>query len=140
MEGDFITEINTIDETVRMAGWGRRKAMKREIDFFKGNYLQEDEELLEVGAYSERPLEHLIYVTDRRVFVNKHEKLGMHSKLTEIPIVNITSINLKSKVMTSDIEIVASNNEASIESVWSHVADIIKKKLDTLRYEQKPSD
>gem|GEM_PF-4878204 len=114
--------------------------MKREIDFFKGNYLQEDEELLEVGAYSERPLEHLIYVTDRRVFVNKHEKLGMHSKLTEIPIVNITSINLKSKVMTSDIEIVASNNEASIESVWSHVADIIKKKLDTLRYEQKPSD
>ncbi|MEM5673471.1 hypothetical protein AAHB54_29880 [Bacillus cereus] len=41
--------INTIEETIKLAGWGRRKAMRKQIELFEKDLL-DDEKLLGVAT------------------------------------------------------------------------------------------
>jgi hypothetical protein len=122
--------VNTIEETVKFAGWGRRKAMQKQIDLFK-NQLLTEENLLGVAASQPNPTEQ-IYVTDKRVIVHKIEGLTKNSRV-EIPLKSISSINTNVQGFKgATIEVIASNNKATVEKIPVHVANEIKSLLDSL--------
>jgi hypothetical protein len=121
--------MNTIEETIKLAGWGRKKAMQKQISMVE-NGLLEGENLLGVGASNPKPTEQ-IYVTSKRVIIHKIEGILENNKV-EIPLTSISSINTNVKGLGARIEIVASNNKATIEKLHIHVATEIKKLLDSL--------
>lgn len=122
--------MNTIEETIKKAGWGKRKIMRKQIELFEKELL-EDEELLGAVASYPKPKEQL-YVTNKRVISHKLEGLFDNTRV-EIPLSSISSINVKSKGLRGTaIEIVASNNKASVDNVMPDVAQEIKKLIDSL--------
>lgn len=121
--------MDTIQETIKLAGWGRKKAMEKQIALFE-NGLQKGEKLLGVGASYPKPTQQ-IYITDKRIIVHKIEGI-LDNKKTEIPISSISSINANTKGLGANIDIVASNNKASIEHLHLHIAQELKKIIDSL--------
>lgn len=121
--------MDTIQETIRLAGFGRRKAMKKQIELFE-NSLLDGEKLLGVGASSPNPVEQ-IYVTNRRIIVHKIEGLFKNEK-KEIPLSSISSINTTVKFINAEIKILASNNKASVEKLPIHIAEELKTLIDSL--------
>jgi len=125
--------MNTIEETIKLAGWGRKKVMKKQIEMFEKE-LVEGEKLLGVGASNPKPTEQ-IYVTTKRVIAHKIEGI-FENKKTEIPISYISSINTTVKGLSAKIEIVSSNNTATVEKLHIHIAQEIKKIIDSLILEK----
>ncbi|MDR7239150.1 SHOCT domain-containing protein [Neobacillus drentensis] len=121
--------MNTIQETIKLAGWGRKRAMEKQIEMFE-NGLQKGEKLLGAGASHPKPTQQ-IYVTDKRIIVHKIEGI-FENKKTEIPLSSISSINTSTKGLGSNIDIVASNNNATIEHLHIHIAQELKKIIDSL--------
>ncbi|WP_144596452.1 PH domain-containing protein [Bacillus cereus] len=121
--------INTIEETIKLAGWGRRKAMQKQIQLFEKDLL-DDEKLLGVATSKPNPTEQL-YITNKRIIAHKIEGVFQNNKV-EIPLSSINSINTNVKGLSSEIIIVTSNNTASVEKIPLHVAQEIKKLLDSL--------
>ncbi|COE97941.1 hypothetical protein CON66_16670 [Bacillus cereus] len=121
--------LNTIEETIKLAGWGRRKAMRKQIELFEKELL-EDEQLLGVAASKPNPTEQL-YITNTRVIAHKIEGVFQNNKV-EIPLSSISSVNTNVKGLSVEIAIVTSNNTASVEKIPLHVAQEIKKLLDSL--------
>ncbi|MCW1939370.1 PH domain-containing protein [Bacillus anthracis] len=121
--------LNTIEETIKLAGWGRRKAMRKQIELFEKELLEE-EKLLGVAASKPNPTEQL-YITNKRIIAHKIEGVFQNNKV-EIPLSSINSINTNVKGLSSEIIIVTSNNTASVEKIPLHVAQEIKKLLDSL--------
>ncbi|MCU4837379.1 hypothetical protein COK59_02065 [Bacillus thuringiensis] len=121
--------LNTIEETIKLAGWGRRKAIRKQIELFEKNLL-DDEKLLGVATSKPNPTEQL-YITNKRIIVHKIEGMLQNNKV-EIPLSSINSINTNVKGLSSEIIIVTSNNTASVEKIPLHVAQEIKKLLDSL--------
>ncbi|MDA1967655.1 PH domain-containing protein [Bacillus hominis] len=121
--------LNTIEETIKLAGWGRRKAMRKQIELFEKELL-EDEQLLGVAASKPNPTEQL-YITNKRVIAHKIEGVFQNNKV-EIPLSSISSVNTNVKGLSVEIAIVTSNNTASVEKIPLHVAQEIKKLLDSL--------
>ncbi|PEP76957.1 hypothetical protein COM04_08620 [Bacillus wiedmannii] len=121
--------INTIEETIKLAGWGRRKAMQKQIELFEKDLL-DDEKLLGVATSKPNPTEQL-YITNKRIIAHKIEGVFQNNKV-EIPLSSINSINTNVKGLSSEIIIVTSNNTASVEKIPLHVAQEIKKLLDSL--------
>ncbi|MBT2218098.1 SHOCT domain-containing protein [Virgibacillus dakarensis] len=121
--------MDTIQETIKLAGLGRKKAMQKQIELFE-NGLMEGEKLLGVGASNPKPTEQ-IYVTDKRIIVHKIEGIFKNEKV-EVPLSSVSSINTTAKGLGASIEIVASNNKASIEKLHIHIAQELKKLIDSL--------
>jgi hypothetical protein len=121
--------MNTIEETIKLAGWGRKKAMEKQIEMFEKS-LQKGEKLLGVGASHPKPTQQ-IYVTDKRIIVHKIEGI-FENKKTEIPLSSISSINISTKGLGATIDIVASNNNASVEHLHIHIAKELKNIIDSL--------
>lgn len=121
--------LNTIEETIKLAGWGRRKAMRKQIELFEKELLEE-EKLLGVATSKPNPTEQL-YITNKRIIAHKIEGVFQNNKV-EIPLSSINSINTNVKGLSSEIIIVTSNNTASVEKIPLHVAQEIKKLLDSL--------
>lgn len=121
--------MNTIEETIKTAGLGRKKAMQKQIELIEST-LMKDEKLLGVACSFPKPVEQL-YVTDKRVIVHRIEGFMKNVK-TEIPISSISSINTGVKGLSASIEIVASNNSASVEKMYLHIAEEIKRLVDSL--------
>ncbi|RFB26983.1 PH domain-containing protein [Bacillus sp. LB(2018)] len=121
--------INTIEETIKLAGWGRRKAMRKQIELFEKELL-EDEKLLGVAVSKPNPTEQL-YITSKRIIAHKIEGVFQNNKV-EIPLSSINSINTNVKGLSAEIVIVTSNNTATVEKIPLHVAQEIKKLLDSL--------
>ncbi|KZD43493.1 hypothetical protein COE92_16320 [Bacillus wiedmannii] len=121
--------LNTIEETIKLAGWGRRKAMRKQIELLEKDLL-EDEKLLGVAASKPNPTEQL-YITNKRIIAHKIEGVFQNNKV-EIPLSSINSINTNVKGLSSEIIIVTSNNIASVEKIPLHVAQEIKKLIDSL--------
>ncbi|MGQ7723567.1 MULTISPECIES: PH domain-containing protein [unclassified Bacillus (in: firmicutes)] len=126
--------LNTIEETIKLAGWGRRKAMRKQIELFEKELLEE-EKLLGVAASKPNPTEQL-YITSKRIIAHKIEGVFQNNKV-EIPLSSINSINTNVKGLSSEIIIVTSNNTASVEKIPLHVAQEIKKLLDSLILENQ---
>lgn len=121
--------VNTIEETIKLAGWGRRKAMRKQIELFEKELLN-DEKLLGVAASNPNPTQQL-YVTNKRIIVHIIEGV-FENKRIEIPLSSISSINTSTKLSGTEIEIIASNNQASVEKIALHIAQEIKRLLDSL--------
>ncbi|GCF75661.1 hypothetical protein BC2926_32020 [Bacillus cereus] len=121
--------LNTIEETIKLAGWGRRKAMRKQIELFEKELLEE-EKLLGVAASKPNPTEQL-YITSKRIIAHKIEGVFQNKKV-EIPLSSINSINTNVKGLSAEIVIVTSNNTATLEKIPLHVAQEIKKLLDSL--------
>lgn len=62
--------MNTIEETINEAGFGRKKIIKKYTDVFKNNKLDTDEILIEMATTFDKPTD-LLFVTDKRVFYFK---------------------------------------------------------------------
>lgn len=127
--------MNTIEETIKLAGLGRRKVMKKQIEVFEKDLL-EDEELLGV-AVSFPNLTEQLYITNKRVIAHKIEGVFKNKRI-EIPITSISSTNTVLKGLGASIEIVASNNSATVEKMHVHVAQEIKKLIDSLTLSPAP--
>ncbi|HHT7235542.1 TPA: PH domain-containing protein [Bacillus cereus] len=121
--------LNTIEETIKLAGWGRRKAMRKQIELFEKELL-EDEKLLGIAASKPNPTEQL-YITNKRIIAHKIEGVFQNNKV-EIPLSSISSVNTNVKGLSVEIVIVTSNNTASVEKIPLHVAQEIKKLIDSL--------
>ena len=121
--------VNTIEETIKLAGWGRRKAMRKQIELFEKGLLN-DEKLLGVAASNPNPTQQL-YVTNKRIIVHIIEGV-FENKRIEIPLSSISSINTSTKLSGTEIEIIASNNQAFVEKIALHIAQEIKRLLDSL--------
>lgn len=122
-------KMDTIQETIKLAGFGRKKAMQKQIELFE-NSLLEGEKLLGVGASFPNPTEQ-IYVTDKRIIAHKIEGIFKNEKV-EIPLSSISSVNTTSKRIGVSIEIVASNNKASVDNLHLPIAQELKKIIDSL--------
>ncbi|MED3036089.1 hypothetical protein CBR56_24490 [Bacillus thuringiensis] len=121
--------LNTIEETIKLAGWGRRKAMRKQIELFEKELL-EDEKLLGVATSKPNPTEQL-YITNKRIIAHKIEGVFQNNKV-ESPLSSISSVNTNVKGLSVEIVIVTSNNTASVEKIPLHVAQEIKKLIDSL--------
>lgn len=62
--------INTIEETINEAGFGRKKVVKKYIEVFEKNKLADGEKLIEMATTFDKPTD-LLFVTDNRVFYFK---------------------------------------------------------------------
>ncbi|MEI2472884.1 SHOCT domain-containing protein [Peribacillus frigoritolerans] len=121
--------MDTIEETIKLAGWGRKKAMRKQIEMFVKELL-ESEDLLGVAASHPNPTEQL-YISNKRMIAHKIEGI-FENKRVEIPLSSISSINTSVKGLSASIEIIASNNSASVEKMYIYVAREIKKLVDSL--------
>lgn len=126
--------MDTIAETIKLAGFGKKKMMAKQIQLFDDKFNDQGETLLAVCA-SVKGTEQL-YLTDKRVVL--HEIKGMASNdERSIPLESISSINISSKLANSTIEIVSSGNKAVIDNVPMHVATEIKNAIENFKAIEK---
>ncbi|WP_416141903.1 PH domain-containing protein [Lysinibacillus capsici] len=121
--------MDTIAETIKFAGFGKKKAMAKQIQMFDDRLTDRGETLLAVCA-SVKGIKQL-YVTDQRVLL--HEIKGIVSNDEKsIPLSSISSINISNKLVYSTIEIVSTGNKAIIDDVPAHIALEIKAAIENL--------
>lgn len=122
--------LNTIEETIQMAGFGKKKAMAKQIQMFDDRLSDEGESLLGVCASIKGTTQ--LYVSDKRVIL--HEIKGFVSNNEKsIPLNSIGSINITSKFVYATLEIVTSGNVAVIEDVPVAIAQEIKAIIEHLK-------
>ena len=128
--------LNTIDETIKMAGFGKKKVMSKQIDMFKNRFESEGENLIGVCASMKGTAQ--LYVSDKRVVL--HEIKGMMSNDEKnIPLSSIGSINIKKSAVFATLEIITSGNVATIDDVPVHLAEEIKKIIDQVKSKNSTS-
>ncbi|MFA1710255.1 PH domain-containing protein [Peribacillus frigoritolerans] len=86
--------------------------------------------LIGAGASHPKPTQQK-YVSDKRIIAHKIEGI-FENKKNEIPLSSISSINTSTKGLGANIDIVASNNNASVEHLHLHIAQELKKIIDSL--------
>ena len=122
--------MDTIAETIKFAGFGKKKAMAKQNQMFDDRLTDQGETLLAVCA-SVRGIKQL-YVTDQRILL--HEIKGIVSNdERSIPLASISSINISNKLVCSSIEIVSTGNKAIIDDVPAHIALEIKSGIENLK-------
>ena len=125
-----MTSLNTIEETVRMAGFGKKKVMAKQIEMFENRFESDGEKLLGVCASMKGATQ--LYVSNKRIIL--HEIKGLMSNNEKnIPLSSVGSINIKKSTVFATLEIVTSGNVAVIDNVPVHLADEIKKVIDQAR-------
>lgn len=128
--------MDTIAETIKFAGFGKKKAMAKQIQMFDDRLTEQGETLLAVCA-SVKGIKQL-YVTDKRILL--HEIKGIVSNdERSIPLSSISSINISNKLVYSTIEIVSTGNKAIIDDVPAHIALEIKSGIENLKAMAKTS-
>ena len=122
--------MNTIEETISMAGFGKKKAMAGQIKLFEDRLSNEGESLLGVCASKDGKTQ--LYVSDKRIIL--HEIKGMLSNAEKsIPLGNITSIDIDSTFVFSTLKITTSGNVATIDGVPIAIANEIKAIIEHLK-------
>lgn len=126
--------MDTIAETIKFAGFGKKKIMAKQIQMFDDKLNDQGETLLAVCASVKGRAQ--LYVTDQRILL--HEIKGITSNdETSIPLQSISSINISNKLVYSTIEIVSTGNKAVIEDVPAHIAIEIKNAIENLKKDFK---
>lgn len=129
--------MDTIAETIKLAGFGKKKIMAKQIQMFDDRLTDQGETLLAVCASAKGRAQ--LYVTDKRVIL--HEIKGITSNdERSIPLASISSINISNKFVHSTIEIVSTGNKAIIDDVPAHIAGEIKNGIENLKTMSKKSD
>lgn len=129
--------MDTIAETIKFAGFGKKKIMAKQIQMFDDKLNDQGETLLAVCASVKGRVQ--LYVTDQRILL--HEIKGITSNdETSILLQSISSINISNKLVYSTIEIVSTGNKAIIEDVPAHIAIEIKNAIENLKKDFKKAD
>ncbi|AFM02245.1 hypothetical protein Desde_3981 [Desulfitobacterium dehalogenans ATCC 51507] len=103
--------------------------MQEQIDLIERSLLK-GEKLLAVGASFPDPTEQ-VYVTDKRIIVQKIK--GFNSTKKEIPLSAIGSVNKKFTLFHGGtLQIVASNDSATVEKIPLDVLQEVKRIIDEL--------
>lgn len=126
--------MNTIEETIKMAGLGKKKAMAGQIKLFEDRLSNEGESLLGVCASKDGKTQ--LYVSDKRVILHEIKDLLSNAEKS-IPLGNITSIDIDSKFVFSTLKITTSGNVAVIDGVSVAIANEIKSIIEHLKSEDK---
>lgn len=128
--------MDTIADTIKFAGFGKKKAMAKQIQMFDDRLTEQGETLLAVCASVKGTKQ--LYVTDNRIIL--HEIKGIVSNdERSIPLASISSINISNKLVYSTIEIVSTGNKAIIDDVPAHIALEIKSGIENLKAMAKTS-
>lgn len=121
--------MNTIEETIKMAGFGKKKVTAKQIQFYEDKLSNEGENLLAVCISTKDASQ--LYVSDKRVHVNIIKGTFSNDELA-LPISNIASVLIKKKFVHADIEIVGTGTKIILNEVPVHIADEIKKVIEHL--------
>ncbi len=122
--------MDTIAETIKFAGFGKKKAMAKQIQMFNDRLTDQGKTLLAVCA-SVKGIKQL-YVTDQRILLNEIKGIVSNDERS-IPLASISSINISNKLVCSSIEIVSTGNKAIIDDVPAHIALEIKSGIENLK-------
>ena len=89
--------MDTIAETIKFAGFGKKKAMAKQIQMFDDRLTEQGETLLAVCA-SVKGIKQL-YVTDQRILLNEIKGIVSNDERS-IPLASISSINISKSSFT----------------------------------------
>ncbi|WP_374966030.1 SHOCT domain-containing protein [Lysinibacillus sp. RS5] len=126
--------MDTIAETIKFAGFGKKKAMANQIQMFDDRLTDQGETLLAVCASIKGTKQ--LYVTDQRIILHEIKGLIFNDEKS-IPLKSISSINISKKLLSSTLKIVSTGNKAIIEDVPSHIALEIKNAIENLKKDFK---
>jgi len=126
--------MDTIAETIKFAGFGKKKAMANQIQMFDDRLTDQGETLLAVCASIKGTKQ--LYVTDQRIIL--HETKGIiFNDEKSIPLQSISSINISNTLLSSTLKIVSTGNKAIIEDVPQRIALEIKNAIENLKKDFK---
>ena len=129
--------MNTIEETIKMAGFGKKKVTAKQIQFYENKLSDEGENLLAVCISTKDSSQ--LYVSDKQVHVNVIKGMFSNDELS-LPIPNIASVLIKKKFVYADLEIVGTGTKIIINDVPIHIADEIKKVIEHLRSQDEKEE
>ena len=122
--------LNTIEETIKMAGFGKKKVTAKQIQYYEDKLSNEGENLLAVCISTKDSSQ--LYVSDKQVHVNIIKGIFSNDELS-LPISSVSSILIKKKFVHADIEIVGPGTKIILHEVPVHIADEIKKIIEHLK-------
>lgn len=125
--------MNTIEETIKMAGFGKRKMMRKQIELFEKD-LEEGEKLMGVAMSHPKSIEQL-YITNKRVISHKMVGLFENTRV-DVPLDKISSVNTNIKGFNMEIQLVSSINGAAVSRVPVHIGSQVKQLIQTLLLEK----
>lgn len=129
--------MNTIEETIKMAGFGKKKIMAKQIQMFEDRLSENGENLVAVCS-SMKGMEQL-YVSDIHVIL--HEINGIVTNTEKsIPLDSVSSINLKAKGVFASLEVIATGNSIFIDNVPVAIAKEVKEVIEHLKSEEKKQE
>lgn len=126
--------MDTIAETIKFAGFGKKKVMANQIQMFDDRLTDQGETLLAVCASIKGTKQ--LYVTDQRIILHEIKGLIFNDEKS-IPLKSISSINISKKLLSSTLKIVSTGNKAIIEDVPAHIALEIKNAIENLKKDFK---
>lgn len=126
--------MDTIAETIKFAGFGKKKAMANQIQMFDDRLTDQGETLLAVCASIKGTKQ--LYVTDQRIILHEIKGIIFNDEKS-IPLQSISSINITNKLLSSTLKIVSTGNKAIIEDVPAHIALEIKSGIENLKKDFK---
>lgn len=129
--------MNTIEETINMAGFGKKKVTTKQIKFYEDKFSDEGESLL--ATCFSKDGQGQLYVTDKRVHANII-KGWLSNDESSIPLNNITSVSINSKFVYASISITTSGNTITINDVPVAIAQEVKNVIEHLKSQDKKEE
>lgn len=122
--------MNTIEETVKMAGFGKKKVTAKQIQFYDDKLSNAGENLLAVCISTKDSSQ--LYVSDKQVHVNVIKGIFSNDELS-LPISSISSVLIKKKFVHADIEIVGPGTKIILHQIPVHIAEEVKNVIEHLK-------
>lgn len=109
--------MDTLIQTIKYAGWGRRGIMQRFIAYYCNHYFEDGERLLGVGSdITAGKYKNIIFVTNKRVIKYVTEGI-INQKEVEMRLNAIVGVGLTIKLLSTEIEVRSSNESIIVESI-----------------------
>lgn len=129
--------MNTIEETIKMAGLFKKKVVAKQIQLFEDKFANEGESVL--AACFSKDGQGQLYVTDKRVHANIIKGM-LSNQESSIPLSNITSITVDSKFVFGSIAITTSGTTIKIDDVPVAIAQEVKSIIEHLKSQGSKSE
>lgn len=129
--------MNTIEETIKMAGFGKKKIIAKQIQMFEDRLSEKGENLVAVCS-AMKGMEQL-YVSDIHVILHEINGLVTNTEKS-IPLDSVSSINLKAKGVFASLEVIATGNSIFIDNVPVAIAKEVKEVIEHLKLEEKKQE
>ncbi|HLO11563.1 MAG TPA: PH domain-containing protein [Pseudoneobacillus sp.] len=111
--------MDTKDEAIKNAGFGRKWAVRSIIEQFERSL--RDEKMLGIAISFHNPKNQL-FITDKRVIL-RQVKGPTNVEMVDILLKNITSFQIKQGMLKSKIEIRSSNQKIDIDDVLINISE-----------------